>query len=133
MTDHSSPAVMRSMLGRTRGLGAARSGTAHWWAQRVTAFALIPLTLWFVFACVRLIGLSRAEVAHWVAQPLSATLLVAMILMTFHHLQLGIQVIIEDYVHGPVAKVTSLLIEKAICALLALAALIAVLKLAITG
>ena len=133
MTEKTSPAVMRSMLGRSRGLGSAKSGSAHWWSQRLTAFALIPLTLWFVFSCVHLIGLSRAEVAHWAANPVTATLLVAMIVVTFHHLQMGLQVVIEDYVHGEGARITSIVLNKGVCALLALAALIAVLKLAITG
>jgi succinate dehydrogenase / fumarate reductase membrane anchor subunit len=127
------PAIMRSTLGQVRGLGSAKSGSTHWWAQRLTAFALIPLTLWFVCAVVRLAGLPRAAVAEWAAQPLVATLLIALVLATFHHLQLGIQVVIEDYVHGEHARLASLLVMKAAVVLLALAAVIAVLKLAVTG
>jgi len=133
MTEHSaSPTVMRSTLGQVRGLGSAKHGMAHWWAQKVTSFALIPLTLWFVWSCVRLKGLPRADVAHWVANPLVATLLVVLIVTTFHHLQLGLESVIEDYVRG-VKKIASLLVVRAVCVLFALTGLIAVLKLAITG
>jgi succinate dehydrogenase / fumarate reductase, membrane anchor subunit len=124
------PAIMRSPLGRVRGLGSSRSGTSLWWAQRLTAFALLPLTLWFVCAIIRLAGLPRAAVQHWASSPLVATLLIALIAATFHHLQLGVQVVIEDYVHGP-AKLASLLVVKAAVLLLALVAIISVLKLAI--
>jgi succinate dehydrogenase / fumarate reductase membrane anchor subunit len=133
MTEHSvAPTVMRSKLGQVRGLGSAKHGLGHWWAQKVTSIALIPLTLWFVWACVHLIGLSRADVAHWAANPLVATLLVALIVTTFYHLQLGLEAVIEDYVRGA-KKIASLLVVRAVCVLLALTALIAVLKLAITG
>jgi succinate dehydrogenase / fumarate reductase membrane anchor subunit len=128
-----SPAIMRSMLGRARGLGAAKSGTAHWWAQRVTALALVPLSLWFIGAMVRLAGLSRAEVAHWAASPVTATLMVALILATFHHLHLGLQVVIEDYIHAEKPRLAWLLAMRAVVALLALASLISVLRLAFSA
>jgi len=123
-------AIMRSPLGRVRGLGSARSGTGLWWAQRLTAFALIPLSLWFICAVIRLAGLPRAAVQDWASSPLVATLLIALIAATFHHLQLGLQVVIEDYMDGR-AKLASLLVMKAAALLLALAAIISVLKLAI--
>ena len=128
-----SPAIMRSMLGRARGLGAAKSGTAHWWAQRVTALALVPLSLWFIGAMVRLAGLSRAEVAQWAASPVTATLMVALVLATFHHLHLGLQVVIEDYIHAEKPRLAWLLAMRAVVALLALASLISVLRLAFSG
>ncbi len=124
------PAIMRSPLGRVRGLGASGSGTGLWWAQRLTAFALIPLSLWFVCAVLRLAGMPRGAVQDWASSPLVATLLIALIVATFHHLQLGVQVVIEDYVHGP-AKLASLLVMKGVVVLLALVAIISVLKLAI--
>ncbi|MBU6497318.1 MAG: succinate dehydrogenase, hydrophobic membrane anchor protein [Rhodospirillales bacterium] len=127
------PTVMRSMLGRARGLGSAKSGTAHWWAERVTAAALVPLSLWFVFSIFRLEGAPRAAVAHWAAWPVNATLLAALVLTTFHHVQLGLQAVIDDYIHGEAARLVVLLAMRAGCVLLALAALIAVLKLAFTG
>ena len=127
------PAIMRSMLGRARGLGSAKSGTAHWWAQRVTAFALLPLVLWFVYASVRFGGMKRAEVAHWAADPVVTTLLVALVIALFHHMQLGLQVVIEDYIHAERPRMVWLLLMRAATSLMALAALISVLKLAFTG
>jgi succinate dehydrogenase / fumarate reductase membrane anchor subunit len=126
-------AIMRSQLGRARGLGAARSGTAHWWAERVTSLALIPLTIWFAFTALHLTGHTRLDVAHWAANPINATLLVATLLVTFHHTALGLQVVIEDYIHIERVRMASLLAVKGLCALLALASVIAVLKLAFTG
>jgi succinate dehydrogenase / fumarate reductase membrane anchor subunit len=134
MTDKAgSPVIMRSMLGRARGLGAARSGTRHGWAQQATAMALLPLSLWFVYAVIHLAGMPRAAVLAWAGSPLVATLLAALILATFHHMQLGLQVIIDDYVHGKRRHMLSLLLMKGAVALLALAALIATLKLAVAG
>ncbi len=133
MSEKASPAIMRSMLGRARGLGSAKSGTGHWWAQRVTAFALLPLVLWFVCAAIRLAGAMRADVAHWAADPLVATLLVSLVLAMFHHMRLGLQVVIEDYIHAERPRLAWLLVMQGVTGLLGLAAIIAILKLAFTG
>jgi succinate dehydrogenase / fumarate reductase membrane anchor subunit len=125
--------MMRSQLGRVRGLGAAKHGVGHWWAQRLTAVALVPLTLWFIFSVYGLIGLSQPEVAHWVAHPVNTVLLLALVVATFHHSQLGLQVVIEDYVHTEFARFASLLVVKGIHVLLVLAAIVAVLKLSFIG
>ncbi len=126
-------AVMRSQLSRARGLGAAHSGTGHWWAERVTSIALVPLTLWFVYAAIHLAGLPRAAVVAWAGHPVNATLLLALILAVFHHLQLGLQVVIEDYIHTERPRLAWILAMKAGVALLGLAAAISVLKLAFAG
>ncbi len=125
--------IMRSTLGRARGLGAAKSGTAHWWAERVTSVALVPLTLWFVLALYRLAGIPAAEVAHWVANPVNATLLLALIVVTFHHMALGLQVVLEDYIHIEKTRLAAILAMKAGTYLLAIAAIVSVLKLAVIG
>jgi succinate dehydrogenase / fumarate reductase membrane anchor subunit len=91
--------VMRSQLGRVRGLGAAKSGVGHWWAERLTAIALVPLTLWFVIDVVRLLGAGQARIASWAAQPWNTVLLLALVIATFHHMQLGLQVVVDDYIH----------------------------------
>jgi succinate dehydrogenase / fumarate reductase membrane anchor subunit len=124
---------MRTQLGRVRGLGAARHGTEAWWAERLTSLALIPLTLWFVYAAQHFAGHPRADVAHWIASPVNATLMLALVIATFYHMQLGLQVVIEDYIHREPARVASLLANKAVAFLLGLAAVIATLKLAFTG
>src|ERR1700738_4748182 len=90
--------MLRSPLGRARGLGSARAGSKHWWAQRVTAVALVPLTLWFIWSVMHLTDASQADVADWLASPVRLALMLALIAATFHHLQLGLQVVVEDYV-----------------------------------
>ncbi len=89
---------MRSQLGRARGLGAAKSGLHHWWVERVTAIALVPLTIWFIYAVLHLLGAPQAAVHHFVAHPVNTVLLLALVAMTFHHMQLGLQVVMEDYI-----------------------------------
>jgi len=121
--------MMRSPLGRARGLGSARAGAAHWWAQRVTAIALVPLTLWFLCVAIRMIGATRDDVVSWLAGPLPIVLMIALVIATFHHLQLGLQVVIEDYVRGEALRVGSILLVKCIALLLALACIVSVLRL----
>jgi succinate dehydrogenase / fumarate reductase membrane anchor subunit len=121
--------IMRSPLGRARGLGSARAGAAHWWAQRITSLALLPLTLWFLFAMIRMIGATRDDVVVWMAGPLPIVLLIALVVATFYHLQLGLQVVIEDYVMNDALRVTSILLMKGVSVLLALACIVSVLRL----
>lgn len=131
MSDSSKPHVdlLRSPLGRARGLGSARAGLHHWWWQRLTAIALVPLTLWFICGAIRMTGASQAAVKEWLHSPLSMTLMLALIVATFHHLQLGLQVVIEDYVHKDATRMAALLVMKAACVLLALACIVSVLRL----
>lgn len=123
--------VRRSQLGRVRGVGSAKSGVHHWYAERVTSLALVPLTLWFVFSMVRLAGARQEEVAGWAAHPWNAVLLLALIAMTFHHMALGIQVVLEDYVSHKWFMTAGIMATKAVCGLLALTAALSVLKLAL--
>jgi succinate dehydrogenase / fumarate reductase, membrane anchor subunit len=122
--------TLRSPLGRARGLGAARAGSGHWWAQNLTSIALVPLSLWFVCGMIRMIGASRQDVVTWLSSPLPMVLMLALIVATFHHLQLGVQVVIEDYVPGPGARLASLLVLKGACVLVALLCIVSVLRLA---
>ncbi|HEX6978785.1 MAG TPA: succinate dehydrogenase, hydrophobic membrane anchor protein [Alphaproteobacteria bacterium] len=125
--------TLRTQLGRVRGLGSAHHGVGHWWAQRVTAVALVPLAVWFVASIVALAGADHAAVVDWIGRPVPAILLVALIVAVFHHAQLGVQVVIEDYVHHEGVKIGSLLAVKAVLLLLALAAVFAVLRIALGG
>ncbi|MDB5400849.1 MAG: succinate dehydrogenase / fumarate reductase, rane anchor subunit [Acetobacteraceae bacterium] len=120
--------MLRSPLGRARGLGSARAGSRHWWAQRLTALALVPLTLWFIFSVIHLSGASHQVVIDWLSAPLTLGLMLALIVATFHHLQLGVQVVIEDYVHDERIKIASVLAVRALCVLLALICIVSVLK-----
>jgi succinate dehydrogenase / fumarate reductase membrane anchor subunit len=124
--------VMQSQLGRVRALGAGRSGTLTWWAQRLTAVALLPLTVWFVIDALRLVGLPRSVVVHWAAHPINAALLAALVLASFHHAQLGLRVVVEDYVHGERARLALVLLIRGAAAILCLIALIAIARLATT-
>ena len=120
-------------LGRARGLGSAKHGLQHWWAQRVSAVALVPLTLWFVWSVIQLTGADQARVHNWLSRPASAIMMSLFIVATFYHLALGVQVVIEDYVHREGVKLTSLLLSKGLIVLLAAAALFTVLRVAVGG
>lgn len=122
----------RSSLGRVRGLGSAKEGVAHWWAQRLTAVALVPLIIWFVVSIILLTGAPHAAVLAWIGQPLVATLMVLLIGATFHHAQLGLQVVIEDYVHGEGLRLALIILVKFAAILLGTGAAIAVLKICFT-
>jgi succinate dehydrogenase / fumarate reductase, membrane anchor subunit len=122
---------LRSPLGRVRGLGSAKSGVHHWWMQRVSSSALLPLTLWFVFSAAGLAGATHAEAVAWIGRPLNAVLLLVTIGISFQHTASGVQVIIEDYANSEAVKVVSILAVKAICVLLALASALAVLRIAV--
>ena len=122
--------VMRSELARVRGLGSAKRGVDHWWVQRLTALALIPLSLWFVYAVLVLKDRPQPEVAHWIAMPANTVLLIALVIASFHHMQLGLQAVIEDYVHGDGARFVSVVLVKGASFVLGLWATISVLRLA---
>jgi succinate dehydrogenase / fumarate reductase membrane anchor subunit len=124
--------VRRSALGRARGAGSGRSGVHHWYVERVTSVALIPLTIWFIISMVRMVGATQPMVATWVGNPINAALLLALIAITFHHMQLGIQVVLEDYVPDPKKMMAFVLINKGVALMLGLIAAISVLKLALT-
>ena len=122
--------VMRSQLGRARGLGAAGSGVHHWRIERVTAIALVPLTVWFVFAVIHLLGAPQLAVVQWVGRPLNTVLLLSLVVMTFHHMQLGLQVVMEDYITHKHALTASLLANKGVALVLGLLCAVSILRMA---
>ncbi len=119
----------RTPLGKARGLGTAKMGAGDWWAQRVTAVALIPLSLWSVWFLSRLLELSHAEMVTWLTRPGNVILLVAYLGAGFYHAMLGLKVVIEDYVHSQWLRTASLIVMQLALALLALTAAFAVLRL----
>lgn len=123
----------RSALGRVRGLGSAKEGPAHWWAQRLTGIALVPLSIWFVVAVLGLLGADHAQVKAWVGSHSNATLLVLLTLAMFHHAYLGVQVVIEDYVHAEGTKIVSLVIARFAAIAAAVSCILAVFRLAFGG
>lgn len=124
---------LRTPLGKVRGLGSAKEGTQHFWLQRVTAVALIPLVVWLVASLVCLTGAGRDAVLDWLEQPFPAILMLLLVVTGFYHLRLGVQVIIEDYVHGEGAKLTALLLNTFVCVVAGAVAAFAVLKIAFGG
>jgi len=93
---------MRSPLARASGLGSAKSGLRHWRAQRLSAVALVPLTLWFVASIITHTGSDYRAFAAWLRSPLTVTAMVLLLVVLFYHSALGLQVVIEDYVHSRV-------------------------------
>lgn len=117
---------IRSSLAQARGLGSAKVGVAHWWAQRVSAVALVPLTLWFVACLASQLGADYTSVTAWLSSPLQASLLAIYLAAIFYHSQLGLQVVIEDYVHIESVKIAALIALQLANILLAVASIFSV-------
>ncbi len=120
-------------LARARGLGASHTGTEHWWVQRMTSLALLPLSLWFIVSIVRLAGANYVAVKAWMVSPCNAALLIMLVLVMFHHAVAGMEVIFEDYIHCKCGKLTTIMVVKFAGALGAITCTVAVLKLALGG
>lgn len=120
---------LRTPLARVRHLGSAKDGTHHWWLQRVTALALVPLLLWFVISVIGMLGADHRSMVDWVSNPVTAALLSLLIIATFYHAVLGLQVVIEDYMHDRVARMAVLLLVQGLGFLLATVGVISVLSL----
>lgn len=121
---------LRNPLATARGLGSAKSGTGHWWAQRVSALALIPLSLWFAVSAVQLVHADYVLVIVWLHAPWTVVLLSLFLFTLFYHAYLGVQVVVEDYVHSEWLKITTLLLIKFICILFAAAGVFTALRIA---
>jgi succinate dehydrogenase / fumarate reductase, membrane anchor subunit len=124
---------LRSPLGRVLGMGAARSGVHHWWVQRLTSVALVPLSIWFVVSLLALPARNHAAVVAWMGQSWSALLLVLFVVVAAWHSQLGVRVVVEDYVRGAGARTVTLVMVSFAHVTLAAAGVFAVLKVAFGG
>ncbi|HEY9130213.1 MAG TPA: succinate dehydrogenase, hydrophobic membrane anchor protein [Dyella sp.] len=121
----------RNPLKRARGLGSSQSGVGHWWTQRMTAAALVVLTIWLAVTVLGLLHADYATARAAIAKPWNAVLLVAFVITAFWHAVLGLQVVIEDYVHTRWKEVTSIAVIKFLAVLCALAGVLAVLRIAL--
>lgn len=125
-----SNARMRSPLGRALGLGSARDGVEAWWSERVAAVALLPLTVWFAVSFLMYAHKGYAAVVAWLKMPVTTTLMTLLLIASFRHTAIGLQVVIEDYVHSRI-KVPVLVGMRLGCVALAVVGLVAILKTAL--
>lgn len=123
---------MRSPLARAMGFGSAKDGVEHWWMERVTAVALVPLTLWFVASIIAHTGNDYATFIVWLRTPLASILMILLLIALFYHTALGLQVVIEDYVHSGV-KFAALVAVRLGCFALAATGIVAALRIAFGG
>jgi len=124
---------MRTPLGKVRGLGSAREGTDHFWKQRLTAIANVPLLIFLIWMIISLVGASHAEVVSTLSNPIVALMLLGVILSVCWHMKLGMQIVIEDYVHGEGSKIALVILNNFFCISIGLASAFAVLKLGFGG
>lgn len=122
---------VRTPLGKVRGHGSAKSGTHHFWQQRVTAVVLVPLTLWFVWAVVRYVGAPYSEVIAFLSHPVSGVAMVMFVSAALAHMVLGLKVVIEDYIHNEGSKVALLLLVNFIAIAIAATCLVAILRIVV--
>ena len=124
---------LRTPLSRARGLGSAKEGVHHFWAQRITAVALIPLVVWFAISLIMMSGADHAVVRAWIGSPVVMVLLTLTIVIGLHHAQLGMQVVIEDYVHNDGMKLALIVLMRFIAVFFGLAAIVAILRIGFGG
>jgi succinate dehydrogenase / fumarate reductase, membrane anchor subunit len=124
---------LRSPLGRVLGLGSAKEGVQHWWLQRLTSVALVPLSIWFVVSLLMLPSLDYSTVHAWMSQSSTALLLSLFVVVAAWHSKLGVQVVVEDYVHGAGARTLTLVSLSFAHVLIAAAGVFSVLKVAFRG
>lgn len=127
MTDN----TMKTHLARVRGLGSAKEGSHHWWMQRLTAIALIPLTVWFAISIIGIVGADHAAVVNWFSSPVISIFMILFVSTMVYHATLGVQVVIEDYIHKERWKFGLLIVLKFLGITLGVVAVFSILKLAL--
>lgn len=126
-------ASYRTPMSRARGLGSAKHGVGHWIGERVGAVALIPLTVWAIYAVMRLAALDYYGAVQWISTPLNMTLMILTLGISFWHMHSGLRVIVEDYIHKTLTKTGLLLLNLFVCGLAGALAVFSVLKVALGG
>ena len=123
----------RTPLSRARGLGSAKHGAGHWISERVSSIALVPLTVWAAYGVIKLAAGDYGAAVAWVSDPLNATLLVLTLAISFWHMQAGLRVVVEDYIHKALSKSALLILNLFVCGLAAALAIFSILKVAFMG
>jgi len=124
---------LQTPLAKVRGLGSAKAGTHHFWVQRITAVSLIPLSFWMVFFTQQLLTASHTEIVAWLAEPIDTTIAIVWVIAAFYHAALGLQVVMEDYIHTEWLKITTIGLMKLTFFFFALAAIVAIFRISLTG
>ena len=119
---------LRTPLARARGLGSAKEGSHHWWHQRLTAIALVPLSFWFVFSLISMVGADYMTVVYWLRLPFVSVLLILFIVFLFYHTVLGLQVVIEDYIDSEWQKIACIILVKFLGVIGVLASVLSILN-----
>ncbi|HEX3674503.1 MAG TPA: succinate dehydrogenase, hydrophobic membrane anchor protein [Rhizomicrobium sp.] len=122
---------LETPLHRVQGLGAAHSGTQHFWRQRITAVALVPLAIWFMVACLGFVGAPGFQVDAFFQQPVNAALMSIFVVILLYHMQIGLQSVIDDYAHSDGWKIAFILLNRGFAILVGVASIIALLRIAI--
>ena len=122
---------LRTPLSRARGLGAAKEGIHHWWMQRLTAVALVPLTVWFAYSVAMLGTMDHETLVAWIRSPVVTVLLILLIVVGLYHMQLGLRVILEDYIHIGWFKLSAIIVMEFTSVVLMVAGVLAVLRIAL--
>ncbi|MBL28248.1 MAG: succinate dehydrogenase, hydrophobic membrane anchor protein [Rhodospirillaceae bacterium] len=116
----------RTPLAEARGLGSAKEGAAHWWAQRVTAMALVPLTIWFVGSLLALTGGDHSTFVVWLRSPFNTVVMVVFVVAAFYHMALGLRVVVEDYIHDARIKIFAIAIIQIGCFILSITGIVSI-------
>jgi succinate dehydrogenase / fumarate reductase membrane anchor subunit len=124
---------LRTPLGRVLGLGSAKEGTGHFWGQRVSGMGLVVVGLWFVYSILTMPGFSHAEAVTFIGAPLNAVMLLLLVITMAYHSSLGVQVVVEDYVHAHGIKLASLVLSRFAHTFLAVAAVYAIIKIGLSA
>lgn len=123
----------RTALAKVEGLGAAKAGTLHFWHQRMTAVALVPLAIWFVASALAYVGAEQGAVAAYFAEPVNAVLMFLFVLASAYHMSLGVQIIIEDYFHHEGQKIALLMLNRFASFAIGVASALALIRMALAG
>jgi len=124
---------LRTPLSQVKGHGSAKEGTSHFWIQRLTAIAMVPLVLWLTFSVASLPGMSQAEIRTWLSSPFTAVMMITLLLTGFYHAKLGLQMVIEDYIGNHGVRMAVVIASTMLCVFLAILGVFSVMRIAFTA